>query len=229
MNNDIGNIYDETIDVIIKFAGTRAADRIFDEIDASMSDDDILFSDKHIEAINGILIAEKNKIKKRKHNNINKRILLTAIIVIITFLISVLTVSAFREKIINFFMEVTYLGTVFHYESEIEEQTYEFAINIKYIPEGFEQSQEYTNSNERFARYIKGEQYFDVSKQIVPYTYAINTEDANIKNIDVNDINVFYSNSDKLKTMTWVKNGYLYTVSGNIDEGTLIDIVKNVF
>ncbi len=108
MSNDIGNIYDETIDVIIKFAGTRAADRIFDEIEASMSDDDILFSEKHIKAINEILIDEKNKIKKRKHNNINKRILLTAIIVIITFLISVLTVSAFREKIIDFFMEVTY-------------------------------------------------------------------------------------------------------------------------
>lgn len=230
MDNNTIDIYENTIDILIKFAGSKAIDKLFDDIENSINDEDIEFSDKHIEAINNIILNEKNNIKKVHKYKTNRRILLVALIAILTLLISALSVSAFREKIIEFFTEITKLDTIFHYESENEEELdIDSDVNIKYIPKGFEQVQEYQNRNECYSYYTNEGQFFDISKQIIFDTHALNTENGTIKHIDINGVEAFFSSSDKIKIISWIKNGYLYTVSGNIDEDTIINIAKNIF
>jgi hypothetical protein len=217
------DIYNEAVDILIRFAGTKAADRIFDEIDSSIADDDISFSEKHIQAVNKIIFAGKHKAKKK---NLNKRILLIAIITMIFLLFSIFTVWAYREKIVDFFVERTDIGTVFHYETN-QEYTID-KIKMGYIPNEFERSQEYNNDNECYVRYEKADRFFDVDKQVPPDAYTINTEDGNTEYVDINGSDALFSTTDDFKILTWVKNGYVYTVSGNITKEEIILIAKNI-
>jgi hypothetical protein len=220
------DVYNEAVDVLIKFAGTNVADRIFDEIDSSISDDDISFSEKHTQTINKIIYAEKYKLKNAKKKNLNKRILLIATITMTFLLLSILTVWAYREKIVDFFMEISDFGTMFHYESN---QEYIIdKVKMMYIPNEFEKSQEYNNDNECFMRYEKEDLFFDVDKQVPPDAYTINTENGNTEYIDINGSTALFSISYDYKILTWIKNGYVYTVSGNVAKEEIILIAKNI-
>jgi hypothetical protein len=225
----MSDIYENAVDMMLDFSATRVADRIFDEIDNSIADEDIIFSKQHINIINEIILSEKNDISRRKRKRLQRHILLTAIIALTLLLLSALTVSAFREKIISVFTEITSKGTVFHYEADDTDNTEKFNLAVNYIPADFEITQQYSNENEYYIRYSNNNLFFDVDKQLPPDAYTLNTENGNIEYIDINGSDALFSASDNLKIITWIKNDYVYTISGNIDKDELIGIAKNIY
>lgn len=94
-------IFDSAIDALIKAAAIDAANEMFDEIDTSIRDDEITFSDNHINKINEILSSIKYEPHKNKHHKINKRILLVAIITMVIVLVAAILVTGDKLKFLN--------------------------------------------------------------------------------------------------------------------------------
>lgn len=229
-------IFDNTIDTLINSAASDVINEMFDEIDTSINDNEITFSDKHIKEINKILASEKHNMGKIKYHRINKRILLVAIIAMVIILVTALSVGADRLKFLNYFMNINKTDTEFRKDDKIYEEEYltydesenQFEITLNYIPNNFELS-DVTNVRELYSvRYTNGDKYFDVDKGIVPDSYGVDTENAKTKYVDINGNKAFLSSKPEVKILTWISNNILYQVDGNIDEETLITIAKNL-
>ena len=229
-------IFDNTIDTLINSAASDVINEMFDEIDTSINDNEITFSDKHTKEINKILASEKHNTEKIKYHRINKRILLVAIITMVIILVTALSVGADRLKFLNYFMNINKTDTEFRKDDKIYEEEYstydesenQFEITLNYIPNNFELS-DVTNVRELYSvRYTNGDKYFDVDKGIVPDSYGVDTENAKTKYVDINGNKAFLSSKPEVKILTWISNNILYQVDGNIDEETLITIAKNL-
>lgn len=229
-------IFDNTIDTLINSAASDVINEMFDEIDTSINDNEILFSDKHTKEINKILASEKHNTEKIKYHRINKRILLVAIITMVIILVTALSVGADRLKFLNYFMNINKTDTEFRKDDKIYEEEYstydesenQYEITLNYIPDNFELS-DVTNLKELYSvRYTNGDKYFDVDKGIVPDSYGVDTENAKTKYVDINGNKAFLSSKPEVKILTWISNNILYQVDGNIDEETLITIAKNL-
>lgn len=236
MNEKDQKIFDNTIDSLINSAASDVVNEMFDEIDTSINDDEIIFSDKHIKEINKILASEKHTAEKIKYHRINKHILLIAIITMVIILVTTLSVGANRLKFLNYFMNINKTDTEFRKDDKIYEEEYstydesenQFEITLNYIPDNFELS-DVTNVRELYSvRYTNGDKYFDVDKGIVPDSYGVDTENAKTKCVDINGNKAFFTSKPEIKILTWISNNILYQVDGNIDEETLINIAKNL-
>ncbi len=225
MNNKTYSVYEDAIDILLKAACSSAIDKIFDEMDKSMADEEILFSPQHVNAVNQIFQNERNKKKRRR---VKIGLLLVAIITIMTILFSAFMVYAFREKILNFFVTETRLGTIFRYSSDDEDTFDKFDVNVGFIPQNFEESQRYNDTNDCLIMYVHNEEYIVVDKMKAPDSYALNTEDAEIKYIDVNGNEAMFSINNDVSIITWTENGFVFSVSGNIDNDSLVKVARSV-
>ena len=225
MNNKPNNVYEDAIDILLKAACSSALDKIFDDIDGSMSDDEIIFSPQHISAVNQIF---QNERKKKKRVKMKFKILLIAVVIIITLLLSLMAVCAFRERIVNFFINKTHLGTIFHCESNEEDNLIGFELTVKYIPQGFEETQNYSDKSECLVMYENNEEYITVDKMNAPDRYTFNTENAEEKYIDINGNKAMSSINEDVSMIVWTQNGFVYSVSGNIDSDILTEVAQNI-
>ena len=144
-----------------------------------------------------------------------------------------MSVSAIREPIINFFVEI--------YDSFISifvdapapasiaiEEKYE----LGYLPEGFElvEEKEWNSSNEKI--------YSDGNKQIkfVQLSYsselgveiALDNNESNAKYIDISGNSIVYTQKNNSTTLVWIKDEYVFKLVFNfeITEDEWIRIVE---
>lgn len=229
-------IFDNTINTLINSAASDVINEMFDEIDTSINDNKIVFSDKHIKEINKILSSERHAAEKFKYHKINKRILLVAIIVMVITLVAALSVGADRLKFLNYFMNINKADTEFRSDDKIYDEEYslgkvnenKYKVTLNYIPNNFELDYEDSTNSNYTASYKNNNKYFTVMKSIVPDTWGIDTENAKTKYIDINGNKAFFSSKPEVKILTWINDNILYQVAGNINEETLITISKNL-
>ncbi|MDO4300606.1 MAG: DUF4367 domain-containing protein [Clostridia bacterium] len=241
MNEKDQKIFHNTIDTLIDSAAIDAANEIFDEIEASINDEEIIFSDNHINAINKILSAEKHNSQKTKYHKINKRILLVAVIAMMITLVAAISVGAGRLKFLNYFMNINERSTEFRSDDEIYEEEYyigeppndtntiiKYEAIVNYIPDKFQEDIiEYTDAN-YVITYRYQDYYFSIAKSIVPDSLDVDTENAKTKYIDINGNKAFLSSKPEVKILFWIENDTLYQLDGNIEDDTLIKIAENV-
>lgn len=225
MSNKYSSVYEDTVDILLKNACSNTIDKIFDEIDKSIADEDIVFSPQHISAVNQIFLNERNN---KKHHKVKVNLLFAAIVMILTVLFSAFMVYAFREKILNFLMVETRLGTIFHYDLEGEETFEDFDINVGFVPQDFEETQKYNDANDCLIMYEYNEEYIIIDKMKSPDSYALNTEGAEVKYIDINGSKAMFTVNNNVSVITWTKNEFVFYVSGNIDKDTLVKVAKSV-
>lgn len=225
MNNKTDNVYEDTTDILLKNACSSTIDKIFDEIDTSMPNEEIVFSPGHIDAVNPIFQNERNN--KNRHK-VKVNLLFIAIVTVITILLSVFTAYAFRERILNILVEETRLGAIFHYKSDEEDTFEKFDINVGFIPHNFEETQKYNDINDCLIMYAHDEEYIIIDKMNAPDSYALDTEDAEIKYIDINGNEAMFIIKDDVSIITWDKNEFVFSVSGNIDKDTLVKVARNI-
>lgn len=234
-------IFDNTINALINSAASDVINEMFDEIDTSINDDKIVFSDKHIKEINKVLSSERHAAEKFKYHKINKRILLVAIIVMTIILVTAFSVGADRLKFLNYFMNIGKHETEFRSDDIIFNEEYylrnvpddnkkeiKYEVIVDYIPNNFEVDNiEYTDSN-YVITYKYQDYYFSIAKSIIPESWGVDTENAKTKYVNINGNKAFLSIKPNIIALCWINNNSLYMIDGNIDEETLITIAKNL-
>lgn len=234
-------ILKNTIDSLIDSAAIEAANEMFDKIESSINDDEITFSDNHINKINQIFSSNGDISHKNSHHKINKRVLLVAIITMVITLLTAFSVVGNRLKLFDYFMNINNIETEFRSDDKIYKEEYsigettgitndniKYKVIANYIPENFQEiTVEYTNSN-YVITYEYQDYYFSIAKSLVPDYHDIDTENAEISYIDINGNKAFLSSKSEVKMLFWIENDILYQLDSNIDKETLIKIAENI-
>ena len=76
--------------------------------------------------------------------------------------------------------------------------------------------------------YKNNNKYFSITKSNIVNNVQIDTEDANTKYIYINNNKAFVSVKNDKIIILWSSSGFLYTIDGNTDYNTLINIAKNI-
>ena len=76
--------------------------------------------------------------------------------------------------------------------------------------------------------YEHNEEYIIIDKMNSPDSYALNTEGADIKYIDINGSKAMFTINNNVSVITWTKNEFVFSVSGNIDNDTLVKVARSV-
>lgn len=226
-------IFLNTVNNLIDTAANSASDELFDEIEKSISDNEIVFSDNHITAINNLLNSDNHISYNGGHRHISCKHLIIAAVIMISIVLTSFSVDAVRNKFGVFFVNINTHNTNFRLDEGIPPDEYylyenKYKVNLGYIPEGFQiDNIEYTDVN-YFVLYINGDKYFSVNKSIITDSHKVDTENTESKYIDVNGITAFLSFKGKVKILTWADDDNLYTIESNIDEETILDIAENL-
>lgn len=151
----------------------------------------------------------------------SKRKIITYIIVAaILMSLICMSVTAIREPICNFFVDIFERFTaVVVYEPANEANDINKIKAFEYIPDGYKLESEFSGS--KMERYI----WNDGTNKII-FThylagentkYRFNTEDMAIQQIIINDINALYYIVDDWQVITWTENGEVFMLDFAID------------
>lgn len=150
------------------------------------------------------------------------RILLIAAIILVMLAIGSIGYAQYKYNIFNFSDHSTVL---------FEQSDSKMVDNFKlgFIPSGFALSFESDNKYEHSKEYVKGKDFFTVTKKACDEEININTEYNDCKITQINGIDyIEYGETRHGYGIIWEKNGYQYTVSGNISSQVLKEIAWHI-
>jgi hypothetical protein len=164
----------------------------------------------------------------------SKRKIITYIIVAaILMSLICMSVTAIREPIFNFFVNIydRFTAVAIYDSGDSGNEAIE-KLEFKYIPDGYKLESEF--SELKMERYI----WNDGTNKII-FThylagenteYRFNTEYDHMQKISINDINALYHWQHNRQIITWTKNNEVFTLDCPIDMQLedMIDIIKNM-
>jgi len=211
-------------------AAVIKVDRLW--INALPSDDQIdhVFSAKFERNMKELILQSKKRESVRRTKVWNKRFL-AALVAIIVIISTAMSVSAIRQKVIEFITEVYQKHTQVFF-SEIQSSQMESKIftayTPSYIPKGFELMNQDTNETV-LLEYEKGDDFISFKQGwLDEISMQINTEGVNLEELKFNNLPAkFYSNQG-VQNLIWYDSHYMYMVSSTLDRETVFKIAESV-
>ena len=148
---------------------------------------------------------------------------------------SMLSVGAVRESIVSFFTQVYEEFTAIIFDQPEETgRTYEAdsidAIEVTYIPEGFELISESKNDRSYRVEYTSDEgKMLIISQSVLGNTRSIlDTEDIVTENVFVHGCEAIYSENKGFGTLIWNDNKQRFYISGTLSKNEILEIAKSI-
>ena len=225
INNTIEYILDESIN--------KYTDEIFDKVEEEIKNVNFEFSPQHINTIekiiNGSYKDSEYKIKVRRPLRYSQRMILVSIITMIIIASTTLGVNAVKLKILNYFLNIQNQYTEFKFkETDNIKSNSPYKVILHYIPDNYAVYDINGNDKNYTITYKNDNNYFSVTKSNIADNVQIDTEDANTKYIYINNNKAFVSMKNNRIIILWTSSNFLYTIDGNTDYNTLINIAKNI-
>ena len=164
----------------------------------------------------------------------SKRKIITYIIVAaILMSLICMSVTAIREPIFNFFVNIYDRFTaVAIYDSGDSGNDVIETLEFKYIPEGYEFKSRSSGSDYVKYTWSNGAEKVIFIQKHTSYNteYRFNTENDHMQTISINDINALYHEQHNRQIITWTKNNEVFTLVCPIDMQLedMLDIIKNI-
>lgn len=192
--------------------------------------DDHVFSQKFERKMQK-LIKRRNKPYYKIVNTIGKRVACIAVIIIVASSITVMSVKALREAVADLFVSIyEKFSSVQSAESSNTPATIEDIYNITVGLDNYEVVFEDTSNRWHSVTYVNGEQIIDFSQYTIDgYNMNINTENATIHTININENEaIYYFDNNNYWNIIWNNGTYIIKISSNISKDALIDIAESV-
>jgi len=190
--------------------------------------------------IDGKYIREAMPVEQAKpyHRFVNtsaKRAVLALVTAILLLITMVFSVSALREPVVRFIVEVyeKFSQVFIHQEEEAQfPATLEVYYTPGWLPEGYQEDTDKTVDAIIFfmQRFIEDTGNEIIFEQIVIETNVlrIDTEGVQIKQVAVNgNVGLYYSNKG-IQTLTWNDGQYGLTLSGPVPEADLLRMAESL-
>ena len=177
------------------------------------------------------LIKRRSKPYYQIINTAAKRVACIAVVVIIASMTTILSVKALREAFFGFFVDVfEKFSVVQSAESDSSpvriDDIYEITCDMSGYDIDFKDDSDYN-----LQTIYKNNDKIIIFKQSVKSAYDMNmnTEEAKIENIAVNEYTgVYYTDNHAYATIIWDNGDYIISVGSNISKNELIKIAESV-
>ncbi len=224
MNN---KYIDKVIDEILYEAIPIAEKEIVDDLNTEIKDK-FKFSQEHNKKMKRIFNNYKRKTYMGKLASYSKFVATIFLALAITASVSIVSVEAWRIKVFNLFIDKKDTHSDIRFD-EVEGSYYQIQnIAFNYIPDGFIPEVRQSEPNSIYIRFKKENKYFSFTLQDVNGSLSIDTENAEIKNIIINNQEGILSKNKNVIILLWHKDDSLYMLTGNIDEQEIIKIGENI-
>lgn len=181
----------------------------------------------------------KKLIKQQHHTPAyNQAVLIAkrvAIVVLMSTLVtfsSLMTVEAYREKVIEVITQVFHEFTDYHFVSSSADDTLPSVI-FGYVPEGMEQTKcKIDDARSHFIYEASDGTYFELRQQLVTvdsnYEKRVDTEDAEIERFDINGDEAVSMTKYGETTIIWNNQNAVYTLYSNMELSELQEIARQL-
>ena len=223
-------LIDKAFDEILYYAAPLAEEEMMKELKNDL-DEEVEFSKEHVANMKKIFKVYRQKLFYKKMVAVTKRVAIFFIIISVVGAISIMSVEAWRIKILNFFIEVKDNHSDIHLREEMSDNnSYKVAdITFEYIPDGFTVENTNNTKNNLFIQFTnENNLYFSLNINDVDVNLSIDTENANFKKIFLNRVEALLSEKDTIKILVWHNDKYMFTLIGNIETSELIKIAENI-
>ncbi|MCH5303553.1 MAG: DUF4367 domain-containing protein [Ruminococcus sp.] len=159
---------------------------------------------------------------------------LVALVATLILLASVLSVTAVRETILNFFV---YHGdgennaVVIEYNDEnssLYPKKIEKAYSLSYVPEGYTLSEKTSDEDNLSEIYVCGEDYLDFEQFTKDdYLSASDSEFSAAKSESFNGQDYIIRTSDDMTMLIWEKDGYVFELVGFIEKSEMFKVADS--
>jgi len=214
-------------------------DEAFDDIDIEEKTEEqkIEFSAEHNKKIKKILHKEQKRRTLKKYNNYLKKGVAVLIIAFIGIGVLTFSVEAYRVKFLNFIIEYTDRYTEIKYNTDNnsvdninytgKESLNDSNLQLKYIPNGFSLKRGEKSDNSIYMFFENEDKYFIFSGNTDEGAVQIDTENAKVRKIYINNIECMLVEKNNTVRAFWINNEMFFSLAGNIEENEIIEIIKN--
>jgi len=226
-------LYNKVLDDLISYAGPIAIEEMANDEEESGKEnglDKIEFSKEHQLKMKKLFRKEYNKLRLRKIASYSKYAIACILVLAIIVLVPIFSVKAWRIKFLNFIIDVKQTHTEIKFSDDVKTgDTYQSEeISFGYIPAGSKMEKSDRVGSYIYIKFKANEQYFTFSRYDINAAMSIDTENATVKKITINNREALYSSNSNINILVWHDDNYSYNLSGNIDENEIIKIVENI-
>ena len=221
------NLYNKVLDDLISYAGPIAIKEMADNMEEP---EDVEFSKEHQKKMEHFFRKERNKLRFKKLSSYSKRVAACIFALIIVASVSVLSVEAWRIKFLNLIIDInqTYTDINLKENAAIGGAYHSDIVSLDYIPEGFKLEKSDMKENHTYLKFKKNEQYFNFTMDNADGSISVDTENANVKRIMINNQEAIYSSNENINILVWHDAKYFCELSGNISEKEIIKIAGSI-
>lgn len=161
-----------------------------------------------------------------------RRSVIAASLAVVVVFSGLMTVEAYREKVIEVIVQVFHDLTDYRYISNVEDRDMP-EIEFGFIPDGMTETTHDVNERRRSVLYeADSGDFFDLYMfQIQPgdsLGQIIDTEDAIVEEFEINGNEAVAVTKNGTNTITWDEYNVVYRMQGNIDLDALKEIARNL-
>ncbi len=223
-------LLEKTLDNTLHYIAPIAEEELMKEFNSRFNGN-IEFSKEHEGKIQKLFKTERKKQFSSQATLILKRIAIIFIIISVVSTISILIVEAWRIKYLNFIIEVKdkysdiSLKEVTFYNNSYKTEDIAFG----YIPEGFLVEDTKITDNHLFIQFVnQNNLYFSLDVNSLDVNLSIDTENANLREILINDGKAVLVEKNNEKILVWNNDKHIFTLIGNIKTSEIIKIAENI-
>lgn len=214
--------FDKAFDMLLTEAAIMADENIGKKLEEP--EEEIVFSAAHNEKMRKIFQRERRKRLLASASKWSKRCACILLVIVSVASVSVMSVDAWRSKVMSFIFDPKAPNTDFSFNAESYSDS---KISIGYIPENFNLTY-YDDENGMALSFENGDLYFDIHIDSAEGSVGIDTEDAVIEELTIQGYKAIYSSNKRVNILLWNDEKDVYTICGNIDKEDMLKIGESI-
>jgi len=217
-------LQEEMFDVMLRYAAEQAGEEFADEQPAG---EPVEFSQRHQKEMEKLF---KQMEEHRPPVFYAKRIAAAFVILAVIAVTSVMSVDAWRAKLLNFFIKPSETNTEVRYEEGAPKggKHYGEMVTLEYVPEGMRVKEEQQGKSDVVLLFSNGEDFFKLRVARTVSVSFIDTENQETEKISLNGAEAYLLITEKEYVLKWNRENKAYTLIGNLDKETILKIAENI-
>lgn len=164
-----------------------------------------------------ILAIEPKQTIRRLPKRVVRLLVAAAAILVLT--VSAAASPAVRQFVLRVFSDHTQLVT-----PAVDEKLEDLVCDI--VPAGFAETQRQQTADAIVVRYESGDDWFTLTKSLSGGWFGFDTEETEAREFDVDGVrHIAYASDENTRGVIRYDGGFIYAVSGSLDEAALTQIV----
>lgn len=220
------SIFDKALDSMIAEAAKRADKELGEQADCMY--ESIEFSEKHEKKMNRLFAKVRRRQKLVKFSKYSRRAACVLIAVCVAGGVSLFSVKAWRNRVLNFVFD----SKATHTDFEIVDSTQTFKndyITVGYLPKGFELENDVSSSALTTVVFANDDDSIKICKYAVDSSLTIDTENSEVEEILIHSHYGKYIKNPRFNSVAWYTDEWIYQIISTLDRAETIRIAESIY